>query len=200
MRCCQADTVTWRDVAKQAIAALALIAALAVVAAPAAHAADDPLLPAPNTCPGDSDPAAPHHLQRTAMHCLINLVRARAHRGLLRSSVVLRHSAIYKARRIARCKIFSHHPCGDSLVVPFHEARLDGRTRWYLGETLAWGIDSSATARDVVNRWLGSPSHRKVLLDRRFRYLGVRRRRLALKGAPRGAVLWVAHLGTRVGG
>jgi uncharacterized protein YkwD len=183
----------------QAMTALLLVAAVAMVASPAGRAADDPLLPAPGTCRDDDDAAASHHLQRVAMHCLVNLVRARARRGLLRSSVVLRHSAIYKARRIARCKVFSHHPCGDSLVVPFHEARLDDRTRWYLGETLAWGIDASATARDVVRRWLASSSHRRVLLDRRFRCLGVRRRRLALKGAPRGAVLWVAHLGTRVG-
>ena len=41
--------------------------------------------------------------------------------------------------------------------------------------------------------------HRRVLLDRRFHCLGVRRRRLALEGAPRGAVVWVAHLGTTPG-
>jgi uncharacterized protein YkwD len=186
-------------VTRRVIAVLVLVIGLAVVAPPAGRAAGDPLLPAPGTCPGDDDPAAPHHLQRVAMHCLVNLVRARAGRGLLRSNVVLRHSATYKARRIARCRVFSHHPCGDSLVVPFHEARLDGRTRWFLGETLAWGIDSSATAHDVMRRWLASASHRRVLLDRRFFCLGVRRRRLALKGAPRGAVLWVAHLGTRRG-
>jgi uncharacterized protein YkwD len=177
----------------------AALVALAFAGAPVARAADDPLLPAAGTCPGDNDPDAPHHLQRVAMHCVINIVRARAGRGLLRSNVVLRHSATYKARRIARCRIFSHHPCGDSLVVPFHEAQLDGRTRWFLGETLAWGIGSSATAHDVVRRWLASADHRRVLLDRRFFCLGVRRRRLALKGAPRGAVIWVAHLGTRRG-
>jgi uncharacterized protein YkwD len=186
-------------VARRIIAVLVLVAGLAAVAPPVVRAADDPLLPAAGTCPGDDDPTAPHHLQRVAMHCVVNLVRARARRGLLRSNVVLRRSATYKARRIARCKVFSHHPCGDSLVVPFHEARLDGRTRWFLGETLAWGIDSSATAHDVVRRWLESPRHRRVLLDRRFFCLGVRRRRLALEGAPRGAVIWVAHLGTRRG-
>lgn len=180
---------------------LALVVALAFLpAVPGARAARDPLLPAAGTCPGDDDPAASHHLQRLAMHCLVNLVRARARRGLLRSSAVLRRSATYKARRIAQCKLFVHDPCGDPLVVAFRKAgRLDGHSPWYLGEVLAWGIGSSATAHDVMRRWLASPPHRKVLLDARFHCLGVRRRRLALKGAPRGAVLWVAHLGTTPG-
>ena len=116
--------------------------------------------------------------------------------GTARSSVALRHSAIYKARRIAECKRFTHNPCGDALAVPFHRARVTDYGPWYIGEDLAWQPFRRATARRVAAAWLASPPHRAVLLDERFTHLGVRRRRLALLGKPRGAVLWVVHLGT----
>jgi uncharacterized protein YkwD len=160
-----------------------------------AHAAADPLLPAPGSCAGDSDSRAHHRAQRLAMHCVIDRVRLSAGLDRLTPSAHLRHSATFKARRIAACRVFTHSPCGDELAVPFKQARLTQGHRWNVGENLAWGIGPTATARDVVARWLRSPAHRAVLLTPDFVYVGVRRRRLAMQGAPRGAVIWVAHLG-----
>ena len=161
---------------------------------------DDPLLPAAGLCRGSDDPDAHHRIQRLAMHCLVRGVRRRADVPAARSSVALRHSAIYKARRIAACRVFTHAPCGDELAVPFMKARLTSAGPWEVGENLGWGVGPEATARDVVARWLRSPSHRDVLLDPAFTHLGVRRRRLRMEGAPVGAVLWVAHLGRRARG
>jgi uncharacterized protein YkwD len=179
-------------------AARALLGALliTILTATAAQAAVDSLLPAASACAGDSDQTAHHRVQRLAMHCVIDRVRLAAGLPRLTPSADLRRSATYKARRIAACRVFTHSPCGDALAVPFRQARLTRARRWRIGENLAWGIGRSATARDVVNRWLRSPAHRAVLLSRDFRYAGVRRRRLAMEGAPRGAVIWVAHLGT----
>lgn len=177
-------------------ALLAALAGAAPAAAAQVPAAADPLLPAPGRCPGDDDVNAHHRVQRLAMHCLIRGIRRAEGIGTVRSSVALRHSAIYKARRIAECKRFTHNPCGDALAVPFRRARVTDFGTWFIGEDLAWQRFRRATARRVAAAWLASPEHRAVLLDPRFDFLGVRRRRLALEGAPRGAVLWVAHLGT----
>ena len=177
----------------------ATICALAVsliLAAPAAALdRDDPLLAPPGTCTGDADPDAHHRTQRLAMHCLLTYLRREAELPELRSNASLRHSAIYKARRIADCKTFTHNPCGDSLAEPFRRAQVTRRGRWIVGEDLAWGKGTTATARSILEHWLGSPTHREVLLDRQFSHVGVRRRRLRMRGAPRGAVLWVAHVG-----
>jgi uncharacterized protein YkwD len=178
-------------------AARALVGALLITSlmATAAHAAADPLLPAAGRCEGDSDPRAHHRVQRLAMHCVIDHVRLAAGLPRLVPSADLRHSATFKARRIAACRVFTHSPCGDSLAVPFQQAQLPRMRRWRVGENLAWGVGRASTAHDVVGRWLRSPAHRAVLLTEGFEYLGVRRRRLAMQGAPRGAVIWVAHLG-----
>jgi uncharacterized protein YkwD len=169
---------------------------LLVCAAPAAaQEAEDPLLPPARACPGATNVDAHYRTQRLAMHCLINLVRQRAGVRRVRSSALLRHSATYKARRIAECKRFTHSPCGDDLAKQFHEADVAQGRPWFVGENLGWRPVEEATAFEVLSGWLESPRHRRVLIDRRFRRLGVRRRRLALDDLPYGIVLWVAHLG-----
>ena len=178
---------------------LALAALLCACPSPAAAqdpAPEPPLLPERGQCRGETDVDAHHRIQRLAMQCLIRGIRRRAGVETVRSSTALRHSAIYKARRIAECKRFTHNPCGDDLAVPFHHAHVTDHGPWFIGEDLAWQPFRRATARRGAQAWLDSPEHRAVLLDARFTHLGIRRRRLALLGKPRGAVLWVAHLGT----
>jgi len=188
------------------LALLLVLAASATPAAaqqrqgPATPAQDDPLLAEPGRCRGDADPAAHHRTQRLAMHCLVRALRREAGRPRLASNAKLRHSAIYKARRIAACRVFTHTPCGDELAVPFEEAQLNRSGDWLIGENLAWGVDEEATPRAILAKWLASPSHRRVLLTGRFSHLGLRRRRLRMRGAPAGSVIWVAHLGRRASG
>jgi uncharacterized protein YkwD len=155
----------------------------------------DPLLAPPGQCRGDDVDRVHHRIQRLAMHCLIRHLRREAGLRRLHSDADLRRSAIYKARRIAACKTFTHYPCGDAFAEPFRRAQVTRRGRWIVGEDLAWGVRTTATARSVLSHWLASKTHRAVLLDDRFSHVGVRRRRLRMEGAPRGAVLWVAHLG-----
>ena len=179
-------------------AALAVIL-LVLVPAPAAAQDEekkDPLLPPMKACPGAHNVEAHHRTQRLAMHCLVNLVRKEAGLRKTTSSATLRHSATYKARRIAACKRFTHSPCGDDLAAPFHEADVTAKRPWYVGENLGWRKVDEATAYEILRGWLASGPHRRVLLDRRFTHLGVRRRRLAMDDLPRGIVIWVAHLGT----
>ena len=175
--------------------ALAVLLALPSAAAARQYVEEDPLLPPARACRGSQNVEAHFRTQRLAMHCLINLVRKEAGRRKVLSSALLRHSATYKARRIAACKRFTHSPCNDDLAASFHQADLTTKRPWFVGETLGWRLAEESTAHEIVRGWLSSPSHRSVLLDRRFTHLGVRRRRLRLDDLPYGIVIWVAHLG-----
>ena len=155
----------------------------------------DPLLPPVGTCRHEDNVEAHHRLQRIAMHCLLDAMRRRAERRRFASSVELRHSATYKARRIADCKVFSHYPCGDRLASSFDRAGVTRQGRWTVGENLAYGVGPDASPREILIRWLESPTHRSVLVDERFTYAGLRRRRLRMRGAPVGSVIWVLHVG-----
>jgi uncharacterized protein YkwD len=42
-----------------------------------------------------------------------------------------------------------------------------------LGEDLAWGTGSAARPRSIVQGWMHSPLHRRIMLDCRFSRLGV---------------------------
>ena len=174
---------------------LALLALL--LAAPTALGTEqrDPLMPPRGACGDDDNWEAHRRVQRLALHCLINQVRDRAGRRKVRSSADLRHSATYKARRIAECREFSHNPCGDDLGVPFEQALIAPAGAWLVGENLAYDVGEKSTARRMIEKWLRSPTHRSVLTDRRFKWLGVRVRRLRMKDAPVGSIIWVVHLG-----
>jgi uncharacterized protein YkwD len=49
----------------------------------------------------------------------------------------------------------------------------DGARSWALGETIAWGSGGRATPAAIVRSWLRSPGHRAILLDGRYRDLGI---------------------------
>ena len=176
------------------LAALAIAAALNGAQAPE-DPETDPLLPPQGTCAHEDNVDAHHRLQRLAMHCLLDALRVEAALHELTGSAFLRHSATYKARRIADCKVFSHYPCGDRLAAPFRKASVTTTGRWLVGENLAYGVGDDSSARAILKKWLDSPTHRAVLTDERFEYAGVRRRRLRMKGAPAGSVIWVVHVG-----
>ena len=72
-------------------------------------------------------------------------------------------------------KFFSHEgPGGDSpadRVLAQHYA--PGDEQWQIGETLAWGSAERSTPRAIVQGWMNSPVHVKVLLDPSFREVGI---------------------------
>ena len=104
--------------------------------------------------------------------CVLN--EERASRGLpsLRSQGQLELAAERHARDMVRRRYFSHTtPEGTT----FSE-RLRFYTRgfrWGVGETLAWGRGSGSTPAAIVRAWLASPSHRRVVLDERYREIGL---------------------------
>jgi uncharacterized protein YkwD len=72
-------------------------------------------------------------------------------------------------------KFFSHKsPGGNDLGDRARRAGYAQRTcSWRVGESLAWGVAQRSTAAATVVAWLDSPSHRRILVSRRYAELGV---------------------------
>jgi uncharacterized protein YkwD len=152
-------------------AGLALPTVLAAFAAHGTAAADPPPCP-----PGGTD--------RTAIVCEINAARADAGRAAVRSQASLTDAARGHSRDMVARRYFAHDsPEGEG---PADRARRAGYTRhadaWRIGEVLAWSRGETLTAAAVVDLWLGSPPHRRILLSRRYRDVGAG----PVAGAPLG--------------
>jgi uncharacterized protein YkwD len=72
------------------------------------------------------------------------------------------------------------------------------RGTWAAGETLAWGTGRRGTPAGVVEAWMQSPEHRRIVLDPRFHVVGVGQ----VKGVPvhgthgRGGRTYTADFGS----
>ena len=115
--------------------------------------------------PGLQDP------DELAVVAEINAVRARHRVPRVRPKAVLARAAASHSAALARVARISHtSPDGRTFV-----QRLRGFTRAKeLGETIARVTAADrANARLIVRLWMNSPPHRAVLLDGRFRRMGV---------------------------
>lgn len=138
-------------------------------------------------CPGAGsvavDEAAREHAIATVL-CLVN--RERAARGVaaLRASNPLRSAAAGHSHAMVSAKFFSHASRnGDS--AQRRVMRTGYGRKALVGETIAWGSGPWATPAQLVSAFLASAAHRQIMLDRRYRDVGVG---IAL-GAPRPRVL-----------
>jgi uncharacterized protein YkwD len=97
--------------------------------------------------------------------------QARAQHGLapLRVDLRLERAARAYSGHMLRTGTFAH---GDFRA---RIAAYGGRGP-VLGENLAWGVGSSASAQGIVQMWLNSPGHRANLLRPGFRRIGLGRR------------------------
>jgi uncharacterized protein YkwD len=134
--------------------------------------------------------------------CLVNKERTRRDRR-----PVTRHRSLTKvassyARQMVDNKFFDHvTPRGTTLTQRVRTTSyLDGLRGWSIGENLAWGTGSLASPAETVRAWMRSPGHRRNMLDRRFREIGIGVAvgiPVALRDAPTGATY--AHVfGRRV--
>ena len=132
--------------------------------------------------------------RQAAVVCEIN--RARRHHGLAALSTHARLTRMARgfARTMVARRFFSHvGPGGATLSARQHAAGYRGRA---IGEVLAWGEGRYASPRAAVRSWLRSPPHRRVLLGRNYRDVGVG---IALGspfgGSTRSSATYVANLG-----
>jgi len=107
--------------------------------------------------------------------CVINQARADHGLGALRTTDSLARAAAAHSRDMVLHDFFAHDsPTGSTPKERIDRAGyFDGAASWAMGETIAWGTGSRATPAAIVRSWLRSPGHRAILLDGRYRDLGV---------------------------
>jgi uncharacterized protein YkwD len=152
-----------------------VLAACVVVALPAASA-DAGARKRRAQCANTTVQPAPGNLRlvRAAVLCLHNRER-RAH-GLspLRENTRLRRAAKGHSGDMVAQGYFAH----DSLSGAGMADRILGTgyargQGWSLGENIAWGTGSLATAAEIQRAWMNSPGHRDNILRREFREIGI---------------------------
>ena len=97
-----------------------------------------------------------------------------------------------RVERMIACGELSHAPCGEPLRAPA-SARRGYRTT---GENLFYGAGGLGTPRQAVAGWLGSATHRAILLDARWQELGSAVRHVARFDGNAHVAVWVLHVGT----
>ena len=107
--------------------------------------------------------------------CLINAERtAHGLRSLKLDSKLNRAARLHSQDMVAG-RYFAH----DSRSGARFSARIartgwmSGRSRWSVGENLAWGSGSLAAPRSIVASWMKSVEHRANILSPRYRVIGI---------------------------
>jgi uncharacterized protein YkwD len=118
--------------------------------------------------------AAPSRV-REALLCEVARVRERRDLRRLRGDEQLDLAATRHAVDMQERRYFSHvSPGGGDLADRAARAGYAvRRCSWRVGEVLAWGVGARATAAGTIRAWMRSPGHRRVLLSRRYREVGV---------------------------
>lgn len=169
--------------------AVALPAASASAAAPCANA---------NVQPTASNVAT----VRSATLCLINAERTSRGLVALRADRQLRKVAQRYTGQMVTHRFFAHVGF-DGSTLP---SRIKGTSSyikrsvasWSLGENLYWGAGERATPAQSVEAWLNSAGHRRNMLNKTFRDIGIG---IAI-GAPQdaagsSAATYATEFGTR---
>jgi uncharacterized protein YkwD len=121
--------------------------------------------------------------------CLINQERASRGAPRLRLDGKLRRAARRHSRDMVARHYFSH-TSRTGLSPSARIARtgwMNGRSHWKIGENLAWQM-RAPSPRSIVDAWLRSRPHRRVLLDPAFHVIGLGIvRGVPFAGARRGA-------------
>lgn len=125
-------------------------------------------------CPNaDVNPAsaADVAVAQTATRCLVNRERRKRHLRTLRFNTDLQKSADWQANDMFTNQYFAHQRDGGpgfvSRITRFGYAK--DASGYALGENIAWSTSDSASAREIVKMWMGSPGHRVNILRKQFK-------------------------------
>ena len=109
-----------------------------------------------------------------AVLCLVNDTRAARGLAPVRVSRLLNRSAEAHSRDMVARQFFSHvSPGGMDARQRILRAGYVPKQGGPLGETIAWGTEGYDTPAQLVRTLMSSTGHRRVLLDRRYRDVGV---------------------------
>ena len=104
------------------------------------------------------------------------LNRVRAAHGLpsLRTAAPLRRAADVHAVSMAERGYFAHTSADgttfDRRIARFYPSA--GRSYWTVGENILWA-SPAVSPRKAVEMWMASPGHRRNILNRRYRQIGI---------------------------
>jgi uncharacterized protein YkwD len=156
---------------------LAIVLALAALLAPAGAQARPAANATQDGCANTSlkPTRANLELVRAAVLCLHNRERARHGLPRLRENPKLRRAAERHTSNMVSERFFDHtSPSGATMVDRIRRTGYTKRARsWALGENIAWGSGSLATAAQIHRSWMHSPGHRANILQRSFREIGI---------------------------
>lgn len=119
--------------------------------------------------------AAPEPNVRSAIRCLVNIEREKHGLRALRSNGRLNAAADQHSADMVARSYFAHvTPEGASVTDRVRQTGyLGGSDDWALGEDIGWGTGSLSTPSAIFRAFMNSPPHRRVILDRDFRQIGV---------------------------
>jgi uncharacterized protein YkwD len=156
---------------------LAILLALVALLVPAGAQARPEANAAQNGCANTNlkPTRANLELVRAAVLCLHNRERARDGLPRLRENPLLRHAAERHSDNMVGERFFDHtSPSGSTMLERIRRTGYTKRARsWVLGENIAWGSGSLATAAQIQRSWMRSPGHRANILQRSFREIGI---------------------------
>jgi uncharacterized protein YkwD len=127
---------------------------------------------------------------------------ARTSRGL---HAVRSYEALHKAARahssdMLRRDYFAHSSL-SGLSVSSRARRagygVNGWSAWAVGEVIAWGSGARGNPQSIFKAWMNSSGHRKIILTKRWRDVGIGCGRGTFKGIG-GVCMWTVDLGRRV--
>ena len=153
-------------------------AVLALVAAAAAAVPAGAATPAPGGCAGATVVPANVAMRQAAADailCLINVQRTTRGLPAVVNSSLLTKAATMHSGDMVRRKYFSHiAPGGQGLRARIaRTGYLRGARQPALGETIAWGADYDGSPDELVKELMADAPHRAIIIDRRFRDVGV---------------------------
>lgn len=129
------------------------------------------------TCPYENSTplSAGEDRARAAMYCLINARRKEAGRGKMTVNRKLSNAANGFAAQMVSEQFFSHvDPSGVGLVERIGRSDyLSGYEVWALGENIGWGSGTLGSPKAMMDAFMASPAHRRNILSRRLRNVGV---------------------------
>ena len=154
-----------KDALCSTLAAGLLLLVLAPVAAEAA------------ACPhsGDLVTALSAPDRRAALLCAVDAERTARGLSAVGENGQLTRAAQGHADDMVARRFFQHVTPGGSTLGDRVNATgyIERRRDWELGEAIAWAQQPLDTPDTLVRAWLASPEHRAIILDRRFRDLGI---------------------------
>jgi uncharacterized protein YkwD len=129
---------------------------------------------------------------------LVNTVRAQHGAPPLRPDRQIARAAHDHSRDMVAQRYFAHvSRAGEGPIDRIAQTGwMRGRGRWRVGEDLAWGRGRAAAPAAIVAAWLASPTHRRVLLRRAYRVVGIGIVRGTPVDGPDRGVTYTADLGS----